>query len=960
MKKYPVCLVLLLFGINGFAQNLGLPFSKYYSSQDYQGGIQNYAIAQNNAGIIYVANNYGLLEHDGTTWRRHAIPNGAKTRHVQLDQKGVVYISGQGDFGYFSVDDFGQFVFNSLKSELPEKDRNLEEVWKVFISNTEIYFCTFEKIFVFDEERRFKYSIESKTNFESFHFSNNQLYINEFGAGLKKLQDGKFIDLMNSDFFGDKLVTGIIKESTEKYLIFTRDEGVFPITTNGILDNSWNESKNWKINTSLMLRNGQIAIGTQLNGLMIFDSNGKKIMQLDKNNGLDNNSIISLFEDLSGNLWIGHNNGLTMVQLGLPFRRINQHSGLTGTGYHGTFEKGKIYYGTNNGVYFQEELNNNWSDINLVQNSTGQVYQIKSIQGDLLVAHNDGVFVIKDNEAVRIEGPSGIWNFQLLKNHPDLILVGSYSGLHLYQKTLQGIKYLRQINGFNGSSRVIEQDEKGNIWVAHGYKGVYRLKLDEAVQNAEVEFFGAESGLFTTNLNNVWKINNRLVFTTQAGIFRFVENEKKFERDDFFKNYFEDDFLIHYLVEDQIGNIYFIGETEIGVLEKNVDGSYTKTYQIFNQLLPLLNDDLQNISAFRGNEILFGANGGFVHFNLNENNIHSTNFPTLIRAVYLTGPSDSLLFHGNSYSENKLNLHQSRNSIPKIPYKKGNIRFESTNPTPNNEKDLRFQYWLEGLENDYGEWVDKREKAYTNLREGNYTFHVRSKNLFDEISPVASYSFVILPPWYRSTIAYFLYTVMVIAGIYLSYRTIEKRYQKKAQKLKTASRRVIEEKDSELKITQEEVEKLRTEKLKHEIQIKDKELATATMHLITKNGFIDHMRSNLNSIIKKSRNQEVKNELQKVIKNIEKNIAEDHDWEQFEIHFDQVHGDFMSRFKKEFNTLSPQEIKLSAYLRMNLSTKEIAYLMNISIRGVEIARYRLRKKLNLDRSENLQEYILKF
>jgi DNA-binding CsgD family transcriptional regulator len=104
----------------------------------------------------------------------------------------------------------------------------------------------------------------------------------------------------------------------------------------------------------------------------------------------------------------------------------------------------------------------------------------------------------------------------------------------------------------------------------------------------------------------------------------------------------------------------------------------------------------------------------------------------------------------------------------------------------------------------------------------------------------------------------------------------------------------------------------------------------------------------------------VKNEIQKVIKNIEKNIAGDQDWEQFEIHFDQVHGDFMSRFKKEYSSLSPQEIKLSAYLRMNLSTKEIAYLMNISVRGVEIARYRLRKKLNLERSENLQEYILKF
>ena len=168
------------------------------------------------------------------------------------------------------------------------------------------------------------------------------------------------------------------------------------------------------------------------------------------------------------------------------------------------------------------------------------------------------------------------------------------------------------------------------------------------------------------------------------------------------------------------------------------------------------------------------------------------------------------------------------------------------------------------------------------------------------------------------------------------------------------------EKESDLKISREEIERLKNEKLTAELESKDKELASATMHLLNKNGFIDHTKTHLNSIIKKSKNQEVKNEIQKVIQSIDKNMAGDNDWEQFEIHFDQVHGDFMSRFKKEYPDLSPQEIKLSAYLRMNLSSKEIAYLMNISTRGIEIARYRLRKKIKLERTDNLQEFILKF
>ncbi|MBD3629606.1 triple tyrosine motif-containing protein [Cyclobacterium sp.] len=931
-------------------QSLALPFTRYYSSQEYQGGIQNYAITQHASGLLYVANNYGLLVHDGTTWRRFSLPNSTKTRHVQVDENGTVYVSGQGEFGTFSPNDKGQLVFKSLKDSLPESFQNLEEVWKVFLGNEHIYFCTTDRIFVFDHKQCFNYSLESQSAFESFYFSNNTLFVNERQTGLKKLENGSF-SLVNS-YFSDKLITGLLRTGSSEYLVFTRDNGIYELTGESVA--KWKTAPELTINAVLRLSNGHIALATQLDGLLLINTEGKELMKLDKESGLNNNSIVSLFEDLSGNLWLGHNNGLSMIQLSLPFGKINQYSGLTGTGYHATNEQGKLYLGTNNGVYVQQSDVYGSKNMELIPNTNGQVYQVKSIQGFLLVAHNDGALSIRNNRAEKIAGPEGIWNFQLLKDHPNLILAGSYQGLHLFEKKAENLTYLRKIEGFEESSRVIEQDENGDIWVAHGYKGLYKLRLDSTLSAVEVAYFGTDQGLPSNIFNNVWKINNRLIFTTQEGVFRYNEFQQDFERDPIFDPYFENDFLIHYLLEDQMGNIFFIGETEMGVLEKKVDGSYHKHFQVFNPLLPLLNDDLPNISATRGNEVLFAANEGFIRFSLNENNFQAPVFPTLIRAVYLTGPSDSLIFAGN------VSQHLPSSGMTEIPYKKANIRFESSNPTPNNEKDLRYQYWLEGFEEDYGEWIDKREKAYTNLREGKYVFHARSRNIYGAISPVSTFSFEVLPPWYRSKLAYMVYIFVLLVNFYMAYRIIEKRYQKKTLQIKTASKQAIEAKESELKVSQKEVEKLRTEKLKQEIQIKNKELAAATMHLITKNGFIDQMRNNLNAITRKSKNQEVKQEIQKVIKTIEKNIAKDQDWEQFEVHFDQVHGDFMGRFKKEYDNLSPQEIKLSAYLRMNLSTKEIAYLMNISIRGVEIARYRLRKKLNLERSDNLQEYILKY
>ncbi|SIT13760.1 triple tyrosine motif-containing protein [Belliella pelovolcani] len=950
MKKVYLLLVFLFLQVSIFAQDIGLPFSKYYSSQEYQGGIQNYAITQSTKGLIYIANNYGLLEYDGTTWRRYALPSGTKLRHVQLDEDGQIYVTGQGDFGYFTPNRIGQLEFQSLKNKLPEAFKNLEEVWKVYITSEEILFCTTRQIFVFDKKQNYRYDLTSKSAFESFHFQNGQLYVNEVSSGLYTLQNGQLVSISNSELFSDHLVTGVLQLSSNQQIVLTRDAGVFELQSQEV--KKWKDNFQSAINTALRLKNGNIAIGTQSNGLYILSERGATLLYLNNNNGLNNNSVVSLFEDLSGNLWIGHNNGLTLVELSKPFRKINQFSGLTGTGYHAILYDDKTYFGTNNGVYVQ----NSDPKAKFIENSTGQVYQLKSIENHLLIAHNDGAFVIKGNQANKIEGPTGIWNFQRLKNHPNLILVGGYNGIYLYEINHGEVRFLRQIKGFSESSRIIEQDDKGNIWVAHGYKGIYKLQLDQSLESVNVTAFGPESGLPTNTLNNVWKLGNRLIFTTQAGIFKFNDSDQLFERDPFFLNYFGAGDVIHYMQEDQLGNIYFIAEHEAGVLEKKVDGSFIKHHQLFNQLLPLLNDDLQNIAATRGNEVLFAANEGFIHFSLNQNTYQPNEFPTLLRSVFITGAVDSLIFDGNAYSI----PNQGKQEAIKIPYQKANIRFESSNPTPNNEKDLEFQFWLEGLEPGYGEWIEKREKAYTNLREGKYTFHVRSRNLYGELAEETSWDFEVLPPWYRSQVAYGVYFLMLCIFGFTGYLTIEKKYQKRARQLKSASRKVIEAKDSELRSSQEELERLKNEKLKQEIQLKDKELASATMHLITKNGFIDHVKGNLTGIIKKSKNQEVKNEIQKVIKNIEKNIAEDEDWEQFEIHFDQVHGDFMSRFKKIHENLSPQEIKLSAYLRMNLSTKEIAYLMNISVRGVEIARYRLRKKLNLTREDNLQEFILKF
>jgi ligand-binding sensor domain-containing protein/DNA-binding CsgD family transcriptional regulator len=959
--KYPFFLIILtLVTWNTLAQSPGLPFSKFYSSKEYQGGIQNFAITQSISGLIYVANNFGLLEYDGTTWRRYSLPNSTKIRDVFIDERGIIYVAGQGEFGFFKPDETGYLKYHSLLEKLPEGSRNLEEIWKIFLVNDMMVFCTFQEIFFFSKNQEFVSAIQGKPDFESFHYTNNTFYTNQIGVGLKILENGKMSPADFGENFGKEIVTGITSLSNNQKLVFTRDNGVF--LSNSKTVSRWQADipEKIQINKSLRLKNGNIAIGTQSSGLFILNDLGQTVLHMNKDNGLQNNSILTLFEDLSGNLWIGHNNGITLLELSLPFRLIDQFSDLPGTGYDALLHDGYLYYGTNYGLFAEKFDSNSQNPIQKIPGGTGQVYQLTQIQDLLLAAQNDGAFSIKNFKVESVGNLPGIWNFHPLKDYPNMVISGSYNGLMLFEIQGNQLIFKRKLKGFEESSRILEQDTNGDIWMTHGYKGVYRLRLNEALDSLDVKYYGTESGLPTNLLISVWKINNRLIFSTEYGIYNYNSKEDRFEKDIFFANYFDYDFLATSMVEDALGNIFFIGDKEVGVLEKQINGTYVKNHQIFNKILPLLNDDLQNISLIRANEVLFAANNGFIWHKLDNKNNPSISFPTMIRSVYLTGLSDSLISQGNYWEKDSLQYSQIAKAIPSIPYHLANIRFEASNPIPNNENTTQFQFWLEGYEEGFGDWTVKRDKAYTNLREGKYIFHVRSKNIFDQIGKSDSYAFRVLPPWYRSYFAYFVYFLLSIVLITLIYKLLDKRFQKKTHQITDAQRKALQQKEYALKTSQEEIERLKNEKLMAEIQSKDKELASATMHLLNKNGFIDHTKTHLNSIIKKSKNQEVKNEIQKVIQSIDKNMAGDNDWEQFEIHFDQVHGDFMSRFKKEYPDLSPQEIKLSAYLRMNLSSKEIAYLMNISTRGIEIARYRLRKKIKLERTDNLQEFILKF
>ncbi|MEN8249469.1 MAG: triple tyrosine motif-containing protein [Bacteroidota bacterium] len=947
--------------VNTFSQQLGLPFTKYISSSEYNAGMQNFSIAQDGRGFIYIANNFGLLEFDGKRWQLHTVRDGSKVRDVEIDQSGKIFIAAQGDFGYFQPNQNGFLTYKSLADSLSEEKRNFDEVWNVFVTNDIIYYCTFNTIFIFEGDV-LKESIPINTSTE-FYFVNNKLYYQEEDGSIGSLNNGDIQKAVFPKQLNESFVSSILPYKDSQILLVTSNAGSFlgELDKCSLSDRWFSELQDVTVSKVARLRNSDLVFGTQDNGLYIYSEDGRLKMHLNKGLGLQDRTVLSILEDRQGNLWLGHNNGITIVELSLPFTYINEELSLPGSGYDAYEYDGDIYLATNTGL-FQGTISSASINLMEVENSDGQVYNINRVAEKVLLGHHNGSYEINGNRAEVISDKTGSWIFLQMDEH---LICGTYAGLQLFENKGGSWKYSKDVYGFNESSRVMELDDNGDIWMSHGYKGVYRLKLNNSKDSViNVDYYGTEDGLPSQVLNNVYKIAGEILFTTINGIYFFNSDSNQFYKEEPYSSLVELNSPLNVLADDANQNIYFLGQEYLGVMEKDAGGGYEVNVDLFNKVRPLLNDDLANISVLNSNNILLGAKEGFVVYNPSVSSVADNEFNAFIRSVQITSNTDSTIFGGNFIDDGKVIDNQPEHFETILDYKHNSVRFEYSANFMNDADKTTYQYMLEGYERNWSQWQTLAEKEYTNLTEGIYTFHVKAKNINNTESHEATFRFEVLPPWYRSNIAYAGYSGLFAAIFISGFVLIDRKYRKSTRHLEITKQKEIDEIDSKLKTvtqeTAEKIEQLTSEKLKSEIEVKNVELASSTMNLINKNEFIARIKGSLSMVQSKSTSAEVKKELTRIVKEIDKNISHDDDWHQFEFHFNKVHGDFTTRLTSKHAHLSAQDIRLCSYLRLNLSTKEIANLLNISVRGVEISRYRLRKKLNLERSDNLSEFILNF
>jgi ligand-binding sensor domain-containing protein/DNA-binding CsgD family transcriptional regulator len=949
---------LIIFNFYGFSQGLiSQTEVTSFTRNKYEGGTQNWAIAQDKNNRLYVANNEGLLVYNGTNWQLYSVPNQTILRSIVFGADGKLYAGAQDELGYFAPDKVGRLQFTSLKHWLPAQDRIFTDVWQLVATDREVFFRTNSKIFKLSGEKFTVYP--ANTTWLSLHKHQGQILAHDKELGLLIYQNNQWQSFLPKDSLPPNFfITDLKHYQKDTSLLSTVSNGLYLLTQKELKPYSLKSAEvnaNQHFTSLFTLNDGSFFAGTYFNGIYRISAQGLVLENISTKNGLPNNTVRCLFADTYSGVWTGLDNGLAFFTYNNAIKHINPPIFNNGAGYDVKALNGDLYFALSTGLlWFSAQSAPDLSAITQEPKTIadGLTWNLSVINNQLLAGRDDGLFAINNKQASPIAQSTGYWACQpIQQTSPLKIIAGNYLGIHFFEMDKQNFTDIGSLEKFKESSRYLETDDK-HIWVSHPYRGVYRIILPEK----SIRLFSQKDGLPTDLDNHVFKIKGKIVFATPRGIYEYDPTSDKIIKSKMYSEIFGEK-PIRYMKEDEKGNIWFVQEKMLGVIDFS---SGKPALHYIPELKNKIVSGFENIFPYDNRNILIGAEPGFYHLNYEKYLENIKPFSAYVSQVKTSGAIDSVLFGGYMF-----NNQQDTKNIT-IPYKLNSLLFAYTASVYGQPSGLEYSYYLQGFDLHWSHWDSHTEKEYTNLPAGTYTFFVKARKSPSHESSVYQFTFSISPPWYQTIWAYAIYLILAMGFLFGILKYQSWRHRKKLEAKRLADLQKFEEEQKQLAYqhqlalaeSEKEIANLRNGKLDAEIKHKNAELANATMNLVQKKEFILKLKKELQQFQKDAKVGENNIELKKLLKVLSEEEKLDEEWDSFSRHFDSVHGDFLMILKKKFPTLNPHDLRLCAYLRMNLSSKEIAPLLGISLRGVEISRYRLRKKLALPTEMNLAEYLL--
>ncbi|WP_343882893.1 diguanylate cyclase [Rhodanobacter caeni] len=794
------------------ASEAGVPLLRNFSPLDYGAAPQNWAVTQDKRGVIYVGNSDdGVLEFDGTRWRRIPVPNQSTVRSLAVDAHGRVYVGCVGEFGYLEPDAHGRMHYVSLLDRIAPAYRSFADVWRVFVTADGIYFGTTSQVF----RLRGKH-IDVWTpaiSFDYFFKVRDRFYVRAEGRGLMEVDGDRLKMVRGGARFARERIHALVAWGDETardgpLLLGTRDRGWFvldegrlaawPNETNKILHDDQLYDAHW-------LANGTLAVGTIQGGVLLVDRMGRLLERLRRNEGLINDTVLSMFQDRENGLWLALDNGLSRLEVASPLTLFSGNSGLDGTVLAMRRFRGTLYVGTTKGLFQLRSGADGNAQFVALEGIRAQVWSFLDMGDTLLAATAQGVVEVRNgvaNACAAQACATGDVAFSLLRSarEPSRVFVGLRNGLAVMRR--DGGRWIDEgrIPGISGDIRSLATDAHGNLWLGTLSNGAIRLALPDGWQPGNgvppqaQTFQQHRDSPASPNYAVVQRFSAGLHVVTAQGIYLYDASQEKLLPDTAFASLFpQGSRRLSRLSESRPGRIWMytadgsktIRETGVAVADAN--GHYHWEPQ---PLRALSGVEMYTIYAEPDGVTWFGSSDGLYRLDSTIAPLPDQPLPTLLRKV--SDGNGHVLWGGASAAPPTLTLPWGNNSL-RFDYASPNFRA----PTGNT-----FQVRLEGADARWSDWSTETYRDYTNIHEGDYRFRVRSRDFLSNIAPEAEFSFQVLPPWYRTWWAYVGYFVLAYLlaalGIQLRSAVLQRRNRELA--------RLIEQRTRELSASNQALE----------------------------------------------------------------------------------------------------------------------------------------------------------
>ncbi len=801
-------LIILICSFNpGKSQNCihgGLPYVQNFTTEDYQASGQCWAVAQDSFGVMYIGNGAGILEFDGNYWRLIPTPNKSAARSLAITDDNTVYVGAQNELGYLQPDSIGNLKFHSLINKIPENKRGFEDIWKTLDTHYGIVFQTAKGLYIY-QNNKFRFYLTNGICHTSFYV-NKRLYVRISEKGLFEFTGNDFKLVCQGEKFTEERVYAMLPYKPDTLLLVTRIMGLALYnykqkdTTQSCIKPINNKLtdilKKKRTYCGTKLSGNAYAIGTLQNGVYVINDRGELIYHLNEAYGLNDNMILNTQTDRNNNLWITTDNGISHVLHNSPFRKFSHNYGLSGAAYNSNIFKDTLYVGTSQGAFIKKDINRfvKLTTRDGLAPPNGQTWFLKEVDNRLLFGHYLGLYEAIDTIADKYFEGYNIWMISPLQD-TEYMLAGTYrKGLLILERKNDIWKIRNQVKGFEESTRFFQQDDDGYIWITNDSKGVYRIKMNNELDSvAEIQFYDDNNGLPEKHNNFVFKIktpdkNERVIFATEDGIYNYNKQTDSFHPDTMFRKLIGSK-SIDIFVSDQSGNIWYQegGEknSEKGVIYFTRDSAYVFT----RPFKKIYNNYVENINPISRNSIFFNTGDMVIHYNKQKDIDYFQPYKALIRTVY---SNDSLLIANKRLANNDLLV---------LTYTNNTIFFRYSASFYEDMENIMYSYKLKGFDNNWSDWSLEKQKEYTNLREGTYTFKIKAKNIYGIESEIDEFTFKVLPPWYRTWAAYIVYGLITLLSVF----GIVKFYTRRLTREKIRLERIVRTRTKEIEQQKQEI-----------------------------------------------------------------------------------------------------------------------------------------------------------